>query len=54
MHIKTINGRGYYYKTYRKDGKVKSTYVEPVKRVRNRKKRILKKKDEEVTIDDSN
>ena len=37
MHIKTINGRKYYYRSIRKGDKVTSEYLGPVDRVRKSK-----------------
>ena len=34
-HVKTINGRKYYYESIRKGKKVTSRYLGPVERVRN-------------------
>ncbi len=36
-HIKTINGRKYYYKSIRKGDKVTSEYIGPVERIRRKK-----------------
>ncbi len=38
MHIKTINGRKYYYRSIRKGDKVTSEYLGPVDRIRKAKK----------------
>lgn len=38
-HIKTINGRKYYYRSIRKGDKVTSEYIGPVERMRKRKAR---------------
>jgi len=41
MHIKTINGRKYYYRSIRKGNKVTSEYLGPVE-----KAKVLKKEDQ--------
>lgn len=39
-HVKTINGRKYYYESIRKGKKVTSRYLGPAEEVKTRKKEI--------------
>ncbi|MBI2579571.1 MAG: hypothetical protein HYW27_01580 [Candidatus Aenigmarchaeota archaeon] len=41
-HVKTINGRKYYYKSIRRGGKVTSEYLGPVERIRRKKAKAVK------------
>jgi hypothetical protein len=38
MHIKVIQGRKYYYESYRENGKVKTRYIKPVDRKNKKRK----------------
>ena len=48
MHIKTINGRKYYYRSIRKGDKVTSEYLGPVDRVRKSKNKNKEQQEESV------
>lgn len=50
-HVKTINGRKYYYESIRKGKKVTSRYVGPVEESSRKKKEI--KEEDLVLPDDS-
>lgn len=46
-HVKTINGKKYYYKSMRVGDKITSKYVGPVQRVRKQKTKEEKKEEQE-------
>ena len=48
-HVKTINGRKYYYESVRKGKKVTSKYLGPVEQIKTKKKQS----DEETEQEDS-
>ena len=48
MHVKTINGRKYYYRSIRKGDKVTSEYLGPVDRVRKSKNQNTEPQEESV------